>query len=183
MKNNTYKKILIFGAFAILFLGVNSAQASYPVSSNWSPYTTYYEYNGSGGANSNSNTNTNGYNPINTQQPTSNVVNNYYYAKPATTSTNTTSTTNSSNTATPTNNTLQRTNLNSSNTGNQFPQTGVVDNGSNLTALSLNGSGSFMPSSVWQWLIVIALILVIIIIARSMGKKQVPGDTHSVHSH
>jgi hypothetical protein len=57
----------------------------------------------------------------------------------------------------------------------------ITTDGSNnngLTALSLAGSGSFMPSSIWQWLIVIFLILVIIIIARRLGKPH----THEVHT-
>ena len=45
-------------------------------------------------------------------------------------------------------------------------------NTNNLSALSLNGSGGFMPSSVWQWLAVIFLILVIIIIARMFNKPE-----------
>ena len=46
------------------------------------------------------------------------------------------------------------------------------DNGSGITALSLRGSGSFMPSSIWQWLIVIILILTIIVISRIFIRKQ-----------
>lgn len=46
-----------------------------------------------------------------------------------------------------------------------------VSTGSNeLTALSVKGSGSFLPSSVFQWFLVIILILAIIIIARMIGK-------------
>ena len=51
-------------------------------------------------------------------------------------------------------------------------------NNNGLTALSLQGSGSFMPSSIWQRLVVIFLILVIIIIARMLGRSR----THEVHS-
>jgi hypothetical protein len=50
-----------------------------------------------------------------------------------------------------------------------------------LTALSLGGSGSFMPSSIWQWIFVVILILIIIIIARMFVKKPSPGD-HDAHS-
>lgn len=50
---------------------------------------------------------------------------------------------------------------------------------SNLTALALNGSGGFMPSSVWQWIIVVFLILVIIIIIRIMIRK--PDEIHEHH--
>lgn len=57
----------------------------------------------------------------------------------------------------------------------------VIDNSANnngLTALSLAGSGSFMPSSIWQWLIVVFLILMIIILARMLGKSH----SHTVHT-
>lgn len=47
-----------------------------------------------------------------------------------------------------------------------------------LTALSLGGSGSFMPSSLWQWIIVILLILIIIVIIRIISRRD---DTHVVH--
>ncbi len=52
-------------------------------------------------------------------------------------------------------------------------------NTSNLSALSLNGSGGFMPSSIWQWLAVIFLILVVIIIARMFKKPE----AHHVAAH
>lgn len=54
-----------------------------------------------------------------------------------------------------------------------------------ITALSLRGSGSFMPSSIWQWILVIILILAIIIIARMFVRKPHPADhdTHVTHAH
>ena len=56
------------------------------------------------------------------------------------------------------------------------------DNG--LTALSLKGSGSFMPSSIWQWMLVILLILAIIILARTLTKKPAHhGDPHAAPAH
>lgn len=51
----------------------------------------------------------------------------------------------------------------------------------NLTALSLRGSGGFMPSSIWQWLFVIILITFIIILARLIGHtyaKNNHGNSH-----
>jgi hypothetical protein len=49
-----------------------------------------------------------------------------------------------------------------------------VDTTSNdLTALSLRGSGSFMPSSLWQWMIVVILILLIIILARMLTRGHI----------
>lgn len=53
-----------------------------------------------------------------------------------------------------------------------------------LTALSLAGSGGFMPSSVWQWILVIFLILIIIILARQFSKKKTShADPHTAHAH
>lgn len=61
----------------------------------------------------------------------------------------------------------------------------VIDNsgsksGSELTALSLAGSGSFMPSSIWQWIIVVILILAIIILFRIISRPHAH-DGHEVH--
>jgi hypothetical protein len=64
-------------------------------------------------------------------------------------------------------------------TTNQAPYT--YSSGSEITALSLNGSGSFMPSSIWQWILVIFLILVIIIIARMLSKPTAPHGVHVAH--
>jgi hypothetical protein len=42
-----------------------------------------------------------------------------------------------------------------------------------LAALSLAGTdGSFMPSSIWQWLLTIILILIIIIIIRILARRN-----------
>jgi hypothetical protein len=45
-----------------------------------------------------------------------------------------------------------------------------VSDDNNLTALSFKGNGGFMPSSVWQWILVVLLILAIIILARMIAK-------------
>lgn len=68
---------------------------------------------------------------------------------------------------------------------NGFNATGMypASTGNNLTALSLQGSGSFMPSSIWQWIIVIFLILAIIIIARMLTSKPAHHDVHTVAGH
>lgn len=49
-----------------------------------------------------------------------------------------------------------------------------------LTALSLRGDGGFMPSSIWQWILVVILILAIIIIGRMFVHKPQPGE-HDQH--
>ncbi len=60
----------------------------------------------------------------------------------------------------------------------------VYDQGaSSLTALSIRGSGGFMPSSIWQWLLVIFLILVIIIIARMLTRPTHHHEVHTVTAH
>ena len=56
-----------------------------------------------------------------------------------------------------------------------------VDN-NGLTALSVAGSGGFMPSSVFQWILVILFILAIIIIARMLGRTN-HHEVHTVTSH
>jgi hypothetical protein len=56
-------------------------------------------------------------------------------------------------------------------------------NGNNLTALSLAGSGGFMPSSIWQWMLVVFLILVIVIMARLFVKKPEPHNLHAMSAH
>ena len=48
-----------------------------------------------------------------------------------------------------------------------------------LAALSLAGSGGFMPSSIWQWILVVFFILVIVIISRILSR---PSNTHEVHT-
>ena len=54
----------------------------------------------------------------------------------------------------------------------------VVTTGNGLTALSVAGSGGFMPSSVFQWFLIILLILAIIIVARMLTRT----DHHEVHT-
>lgn len=56
----------------------------------------------------------------------------------------------------------------------------VVD-GNGVTALTVAGSGSFMPSSVFQWFLVILLILGIIIVARMISKSF--SKSHAPVSH
>ena len=52
-----------------------------------------------------------------------------------------------------------------------------------VTALTVNGSGSFMPSSVFQWIMLVILILAIVIVARMLAKKSVNNDPHSIPAH
>lgn len=108
-----------------------------------------------------------------------NVVNNYYYqTAPATIAkTSTTSTTKTSDTSDTSNTSTDST--------NRVDNNGLGASAYNgITALSLRGSGSFMPSSIWQWIFVIILILIIIIIARMFVKKPtVEQESHIAHAH
>lgn len=61
-------------------------------------------------------------------------------------------------------------------TGSLYPNTSTNE----LTALSLNGSGGFMPSSIWQWFLVVLLILAIVIIFRMLVRKP---EHHEIHTH
>lgn len=102
-----------------------------------------------------------------------NVVNNYYYqTAPATTAKTSTTSTDKSTTDT------SNTEVNNANGLGASAYNGI-------TALSLRGSGSFMPSSVWQWILVIVLILAIIIISRILIKKPTleMQESHVAHAH
>jgi len=117
--------------------------------------------------------------------PTNSVTNNYYSTDSVS---NTSTSTKTSSTVKPVS-TINKTATVSSPTTVANPTAtnnlGASAAGSNLTALSLKGSGSFMPSSIWQWLLVVALILIIIIIARTLARKpEVAHDPHGVaHAH
>lgn len=58
----------------------------------------------------------------------------------------------------------------------------VVYDTNGVTALTVKGSGSFMPSSIFQWFLFILLILAIIIIAR-MISKTFSRDPHGAVVH
>jgi hypothetical protein len=58
----------------------------------------------------------------------------------------------------------------------------AADDSNGVTALTVKGSGSFMPSSVFQWFLLILLILGIIIVAR-MVSKTFSKDVHSTPAH
>ena len=209
MDNKITKNLIIFGAIIFSLTMVNNVSAAcktYAFSNecivnqnysqnNYYPPTGYYEQTvyGYNSYNSNNNNNSNNiYNPITQNtQPVPAVVNNYYYPQvaqrtivtpepkvvtvtapktfiPATTVKDTT-----------TNNTTSVNGYNPNSYNGSIPATG-----GGLTALSVRGSGSFMPSSIWQWIFVIILILVIIIISRMFINKPIVGqESHIQHSH
>jgi len=194
MIKKTLKNLIIFGAFAFLFISTNNALAYY-YNNTWYPDYNY-QFSTSDNPNAptmdyrnaiyttNINPNTYSTNPYNYSNNTNNsnnptqtpIVNNYYTTTaPAVASTTKTVTTPS---------TVQKDNsVNASNTDGTLKPLTDTASSNNLTALSLNGSGGFMPSSIWQWLLVIFLILVIIIIARVLGKKPAANSPHATPAH
>jgi len=46
------------------------------------------------------------------------------------------------------------------------------NNGNNLSALSISGSNSFMPNTIFEWVMTVIFILVIIILARQFRKRE-----------
>jgi hypothetical protein len=64
-------------------------------------------------------------------------------------------------------------------TGQVAGSQAVRDNsGSDLTALSINGSGSFLPSSVYQWVMFFLLALAIVIVIRIIIRKTAANNSH-----
>lgn len=189
MKNKTIKNIIAVGTLALL-LGVSQTASAY-VPGLWDPQVRQ----------------------VNPNPTFSTVVSSAYttpVVNQNTTTTTTTTNNNNSNTVTTTSapkqtvakqtktvtrNTVARSNVNNSgynNNGfvnsnnNQGQIQGSLypnNNGNELTALSINGSGGFMPSSLWQWMLVVLLILVIIIIARMLTRKPEHHEIHTVTAH
>jgi len=52
-----------------------------------------------------------------------------------------------------------------------------------VTALSMNGSGGFLPTSVFQWFMFILLVLAIVIVARIIIKKNAANNVHGAPVH
>ena len=206
MENKIIKNLIILGVIIFSFALTNgvSAYATYafsndPVIYQYNPYNynqgySQYDYYLQYGYVPVYQYNNSYYNPYNTNQgypqysyyqqsgyvpdnnsniePKTSIVNNYYQTVPATIAK--TSATTTAKTTTDTNNSLGASAYNS------YSQ--ASSNG--LTALSLRGSGGFMPSSIWQWIFVIILILVIIVISRMFIRKQtVAQESHTSHTH
>jgi hypothetical protein len=189
MENKTLNKLILFGIiiFSLSFAGNVSAYYNAYDSSYWlrpagqNMNDGYYQANGYY-------VNSNNYNP--TPETRTSVVNNYYYQTvPASTSkTNTTTTektnvvekvaTNNSTTSVNNNSTD---NTNGTNYNNNLGAS-AYNAGNGITALSLRGSGGFMPTTIWGWILVIILILIIIILARMFFHKPSPAD-HDAHAH
>lgn len=186
MENKITKKlIMIFGVIIFSLAMVKSVHASYPVSYAFSGEPTNYQYS-HGYYDYAGNYSYPQYNYYyqksqyipNTEPKT--IVNNYYQTVPATVAkVNTVSTTKTVNTSNTKVDNTDKTN------GDYNPNNGLGASAYNgITALSLRGSGSFMPSSIWQWMLVIVLILVIIVISRVLARKPtVEQESHVAHTH
>jgi len=196
MKNKVTKNLIILGIIVLSFIFTNNAQAycqryafsNKLVDPNCIEESTYYS-NSQTSSSTSSNTSSNSQ----TATPDTNVVNNYYYypttSKTTTSNTSTTKSTVDTSKDTSNNNsnynsgTSDYHNVYSNDLGASAYNSGQSSNG--ITALSLKGSGSFMPSSIWQWIMVIILILAIIVIARMFVRKPSPADhdIHIAHAH
>ena len=66
--------------------------------------------------------------------------------------------------------------------GQQVANSGVMYDNNGVTALSVKGSGGFMPSSVFQWFMLILIILAIVIVARMVSKTYSHG-AHGAPAH
>lgn len=204
MENKVMKKLIIVSAAVFFAVAItNSASAYYghyaystdPVGYEYEPvvytngipaqyqYQPVVAYNPQPGYYQQTVYSTNSTTP---STSTPSVVNNYYYqTAPSTTKATTTTTTNTSNT------TSNKTNTNSTATPNTQENTSgnvlgasaynPYMQGNGITALSLRGSGSFMPSSIWQWIVVVILILAIIVVARMFVHKPDPADHAHAH--
>jgi len=66
--------------------------------------------------------------------------------------------------------------------GQQVVNSGVVYDDNGVTALTVKGSGGFMPSSVFQWFMLVLIILAIVIVARMVSKTYSHG-AHGAPAH
>jgi disulfide bond formation protein DsbB len=201
------KTLIVVGIFTLSLIVSNSALAVYPTiqdcaNSTWttpvgcdkvmdSYYAGYYSNGYDYVATTRSNTYNNNYPnqySNNYQANGTPIVNNYYYKDDSVTAKTTTSTTTKSstseNTSSKTNTSISDTNKVSGDTDTKSREDVFNTSGSDsgLTALSFRGSGGFLPSSFWQWLLVIFLILIIVIIARFIARSH-RDDVHGSPAH
>ncbi len=205
--NNFISKILIsLGTLSIMFIGVNYASAANCNSSWTTPIgcndSSYYQYNS--GYSYNQPYNNYDYNyytepyqqyaytqPVQYSHPIPNnpgapIINNYYQTtnNPAAPSTSTKSTSNTVAKSTTSSSTKSVVKEAEASNNEAFTSTNSGQSFNNgLTALSFRGSGSFLPSSFWQWLLVIVLILFIVILIRLINKYNLRNRNHSTPIH
>lgn len=201
MTNQRTKKLIVLGSiiFSLLFVSINTFAYSctgYSCESyRYSPYNPYNQENQNGSYAQYDYSQTVVPVPymMNNTKPntTPTVINNYYYQKETIPKSTTTVNKESNSYSSTENNSsvnssqqieddYYRNNLGAS-AYNGYDQS----QGNEITALSLRGSGGFMPSSIWQWILVVILILTIIIIARMFVRKPHPADhdNHVAHAH
>ncbi len=198
MENKVTKNLIILGIIVFSFIFTNSASAycqRYAFSNRLVDRNCVEEeiYYNNYESNSNVSSTSNNQNVT----PDNNVVNNYYYY-PTTTKTTTSNTSTAKSTVDTTkDNSNSNSNYDSNYSYGESDYNNVYSNGlgasvydsgqngNGITALSLKGSGSFMPSSIWQWILTVILILIIIIIARMFVTKPNPADhdSHVAHAH
>jgi hypothetical protein len=169
MNKSITHNIILLGALAVLFVGANSAHAYVP--GVWEPQTTRVTTPSNQSAWTT---------PVPSGPNTSPTP---AITKPETIKTTTTTTTTVIQPVKPLpkETTVIQTNTQPTVTNLPPVMTSQPTQENNLTALSVRGSGGFMPSSVWQWFLVILLILAIVIIARAMTRGS--HDAHAVHAH
>lgn len=193
MDKKITKNLIILGFIFFSFILNNSALAyevNYAFDRNYNSnyYDNnymYYPYN---------NTYDN-YNNNENNQPTP-IINNYYYQTIPTTrvsqlnSSNTTSTAQKENYNKNQIQEIKKTDSKNNSNTSVYNNLGASaydsyqKNDNNITALSLRGSGGFMPSSIWQWILVVILILIIIVISRMIKhKSEIKDESHVAHSH
>ena len=171
MNNKTPKNLIVFAVFAFMLFGAQNALAYVPgvwdpqprIVSNEPAFTVV---------------------PIAADKPFVVETKSTLATNTPTTTTTQNSNTSSNSTSTSTKTTNKTTDKNVATTSNKNTVSNlppvVIDQGSSgfstnandLTALSFQGSGGFMPSSIWQWMLVVVFILIIIIIARLFKKHD-----------
>lgn len=127
-------------------------------------------------------TNTNTSNGVNDN---SNYLPSNQVATATTTNTTTNNTTNNTTTKKVATTTTKSTSdeVTTTNVNNEQSDTGRYENVGNngLTALSLQGSNSFMPDTIWEWICVFFLILIIVILIRQFRPKHATKVQHVAH--
>ena len=165
------------------YANINSTQ--YNTNSNYgspiaSTYGTQYGTQNGGTYYDNNGAPYNG--PVNTTNTTNGANSNTTTSK----NTTTTKTTTNNKVATNTNTTTKANDANTTTTnvsnanGSTGQESGLSAN--SLSALSLQGSNTFMPDTVWEWICVFFLLLVIIILIRQF-RKQGSHEVHTVAHH
>jgi len=183
MENKITKNLIILGAIVFSFILTNNVDAGY-YHYNYSATSTdpvYYEYNYPSSPDSSYYYgSTSAYNSSSSTDGKT-VINNYYNTATATK----VKTTATEKTTTDTSDSDKETSASVAKANADYTNNLGASAGNGITALSLRGSGGFMPSSIWQWIFVVILILVVVILARLITKKPavVEEEIHAVHTH